>query len=165
MPAVKNSHRVVKRKPSQLPARSAKRRNAKRRAPAQNDPAPNALLISAFAEALGQISPAKPKRSSRRSLSQAIAQASSTGDVIGVMPGVRIQEREPRGNIESPSSEPQAFALKRKRASDGMIRGAASWCVTLIVTAGIVSAAAYGVASQAPAKTIQAIAAASASQF
>lgn len=160
MPAPKTSRRIVKRASSGAP-RAVDRRTAKRRAAVQTAASADSLLVAAFAEALGERVAAKPKRTSRRSLSQALDQA-APGDVIGVMPGVRIAASDAYLDTERPR---QRVTLSGNGYRDAFLRTASSWAIALVVSAGIVSAAAYGIASRAPARTIQTIAAASAAQL
>ncbi|MDO9382429.1 MAG: hypothetical protein Q7T86_06150 [Hyphomicrobiaceae bacterium] len=131
-------------------------------------PSADALLIAQFAEALGQ-SPAKPARTKRRSLAEALQQtARSNDDVLAIMPGARIAQPKvtaAASALSAPANPAPCLAAARRRHLNGRIIGAASWCVAVLVTAGIVSAAAYGFVSQAPLRSIEAITTASAAQF
>lgn len=150
------------------PSRSTKRRTIKAQASrAAAQPSLDALLIAQFAEALGQ-SPRKVPRTKRRSLAEALQQQTShSGDVLAIMPGARIAQQAVAvaANGTSELAAVPCLAAVRRRRLNSKVSGAASWCVAFLVTAGIVSAAAYGFVSQAPLRSIEAITTASAAQF
>jgi hypothetical protein len=166
MQSPKSPRRITKT--AVRPSRSTKRRTVKARVSRQAaQPSLDALLIAQFAEALGQ-SPRKAPRAKRRSLAEALQQQTShSGDVLAIMPGARISQ--PAVSITANGSSEYAaapcVAAVRRRRLNGKVSGAASWCVAFLVTAGIVSAAAYGFVSQAPLRSIEAITTASAAQF
>lgn len=166
MQSPKSPRRITKTAVRQ--ARSTKRRTVKARVsrPAAQ-PSSDALLIAQFAEALGQ-SPRKMPRTKRRSLAEALQQTSRSDDVLAIMPGARVAQPAVSVATEGASAlaaAPPCLAAAHRRRLNGKVSGAASWCVAFLVTAGIVSAAAYGFVSQAPFRSIEAITTASASQF
>lgn len=172
MPSLKTPRRVSK---TALRApRATKRRSAKR--PWVSKPSEtiaDVLLVAQFAEALGQTvgKTRKPAHAGRRSLAEALQGSAKqpATDIVGLMPGVRIYERASAGLAAGPDALPVAppvapcFAAVQRRRRNTRIAGAASWCLAFAVTAGIVSAAAYGFVSQAPVP--QPITTASAAQF
>jgi hypothetical protein len=165
MQSPKSPRRITKTAVRQ--ARSAKRRTVKARVsrPAAQ-PSTDALLIAQFAEALGQ-SPRKMPRTKRRSLAEALQQTSRSDDVLAIMPGARVAQPavSVATSVSALAAAPPCLAAVRRRRLNGKVSGAASWCVAFLVTAGIVSAAAYGFVSQAPFRSIEAITTASAAQF
>ena len=165
MQSPKSPRRITKTAVRQ--ARSTKRRTVKARVsrPAAQ-PSSDALLIAQFAEALGQ-SPRKVPRTKRRSLAEALQQTSRSDDVLAIMPGARVARpvSVATEGASALAAAPPCLAAAHRRRLNSKVSGAASWCVTFLVTAGIVSAAAYGFVSQAPFRSIEAITTASAAQF
>ncbi len=104
-------------------------------------------------------------RTKRRSLAEALQQTSRSDDILAIMPGARVAASVGINGGREVAAAPPCLAAVHQRRLNGKVSGAASWCVAFLVTAGIVSAAAYGFVSQAPFRSIEAITTASAAQF
>lgn len=164
MPSQKSPRRITRKAVS--PAGLGKRRNLKQRKPSTAAASSDALLIAQFAEALGHM-PRKRRPTPRRSLTEALNEAAHQGNVIDIMPGAHISTSTTPSIPGHEGSEPIApcVAAHRRRRLHRSVSGAASWCITLVVTAGIISAAAFGIVSHAPISSAAPITTASAAQF
>jgi hypothetical protein len=163
MPSQKSPRRVSKKAVS--PAHLAKRRSLKPRKPRPAPYTGDALLIAQFAEALGQ-APRKRTPAVRRSLTESLKRAAPMDDLIGIMPGARVAPaRLPQSTSDEVATVAPCIAAHRRQRFTRKVSGAASWCFAFAVTAGIVSAAAYGFVSYAPGTSVAPITTASAAQF
>lgn len=163
MPSQKSPRRITRKAVS--PAGLSKRRNLKQRKTSTTLASSDALLIAQFAEALGH-APRKRRPAARRSLIEALNEAAHQGNIINIMPGARVPAPTTPSVPRNEDKETIApcIAAHRRRRLHRNVSGAASWCVALVVTAGIISAAAFGIVSYAPI-SLAPITTASAAQF
>jgi len=111
----------------------------------------NPFLIAQFAEALGDVSSPAPRRARKgRSLRDALGNVASAQSVFAAMPGVRIEG--PAGPFLPATDIPPApcVAVHRRRRLRARLAHAASYCFAILVSAGIIGATAFGIASHAP---------------
>lgn len=112
----------------------------------------NPFLIAQFEEALGGIStaPRKARKGKGKSLRDALEGAASSQSVFAAMPGVRIEVPIAATASTADILPAPCVAVHRRHRVRARLAHAASYCFAILVSAGIIGATAYGIASQAP---------------
>jgi hypothetical protein len=150
MPTASKSRRVSSRNitPGITSAKSRKKLRKASAKPRSRDVI-DALLVAQFADALGQM-PQRRRRTSGRTLADALYSAIPPEDIIDVMPGARVALAIEMRGLDNVLPAPPCVAVHRRHRFQSRLKHAGSHCVAAVVSAGIIAATAFGIISFAP---------------